>query len=178
TEIYTLSLHDALPISLLGVGWLCYWTNAKSIAAQEWVTHTYQVIAALEQGRAILTDAETAQRGYLLTGDENFLKDSLTAQSQVNGWLANLRQLTADNLEQQKRLNDLQQIIAQRLAVLNNRIKLRQQNGLQVAANAVATRNGTNLSQQIQNSIAEMRAAENQLLQQRTATMRADARLA
>src|SRR6185437_7595321 len=87
-------------LALFGMGCLSYWTSANSVTAQEWVMHTYRVIATLEQGRAFLTDDETAQRGYLLTGDDKFLKDSENAQSQLTNWLANLQKLTTDNSEQ------------------------------------------------------------------------------
>ncbi|HZF00842.1 MAG TPA: PAS domain S-box protein [Methylomirabilota bacterium] len=165
-------------LALLGLGWLSYQTSINSTTAQDWVTHTYKVVATLEQGRAILTDAETAQRGYLLTGDEIFSKDTQNAQSRVAGWLVNLRQLTADNLEQQKRLDELHPLISQRLAMLNNRIQLRREKGFQAAVDAVATRQGTALSQKIQNAITAMRDAEDQLLLQRQQALRADTRFA
>lgn len=168
----------ALVLALLGMGWLSYQTTVDSMAAQDWVAHTYKVIATLEQGRVILTDAETAQRGYLLTGDENFLKDSQDAQSKVNGWLGDMRQFVADNPEQEQRLKLLQPVISKRLEILNNRIKLRQEKGLQVAVEAVTTREGSALSQQIKQQITEMHAAEDQLLSQRTQTAQAAAHAA
>jgi hypothetical protein len=103
--------------ALLGLGWLSYWTTANTIAANNRVTHTYEVIATLEAGRVVLTDAETAQRGYLLTGDEQFLKDTQDAQAQVGGWIKQLRALTSDNPEQQQRLDKLGPLISQRLII-------------------------------------------------------------
>jgi PAS domain S-box-containing protein len=164
--------------ALLGISLLSCWTIESSITAQAWVTHTYEVIATLEQGRANLTDAETAQRAYLLTGDERFFLDSSNAQSHINGWIENLRQLTSDNPDQQKRLDGLQTLITQRLAVLNDRMELRREEGLQAAADAVATREGADLSQQISQRIDEMRANENELLQTRQQTQRSDATIA
>ncbi len=154
------------------------WIAENSITAQGWVTHTYEVIAALEQGRAILADAETAERGYLLTGDERFAQDTRKAQSQANDWLATAQRLTADNTEQRKRLDELQPLIARRLALLDNRIQLRREQGLSAAAAAVGTREGAGLSQQISQYISEMQATESQLLKTRQQKEQADARMA
>ncbi len=154
-------------LALAGIGWLSYLTTTKLIATEHQVSHTHQVIATLEGGLAILTDAETAQRGYLLTGDEQFLRDSRQAQSQIDGWLESLRQLTADDPEQQQRLDKLGPLISQRLAVLNHRVRLRQEQGLQTAADAVALREGKSLMDQVWRETAGMRVAEDQLLRQR-----------
>jgi len=154
-------------IALASMGWLSYATTTNLVATENWVAHTQEVIATLESGLAILTDAETQQRGYLLTGDARFLQDSKNSQTQTVAWVEKIRKLTADNAEEQQRLNKLASLIAQRLSVLNNRIKLRQEQGLQVAADAVALRQGKNLMDQIWRGVSEMRDAENELLQQR-----------
>jgi CHASE3 domain sensor protein len=83
--------------ALAGIGVLSYRTTTSLIDTERRVSHTHEVIASLEAGLAILTDAETKQRGFLLTGDEQFLKDCQKAQSQVAGWMESLRKLTADN---------------------------------------------------------------------------------
>jgi PAS domain S-box-containing protein len=165
-------------LALLGISWLSYHTIESSIQAQAWVTHTYEVISTLEQCRATLTEAEAEQRGYLLTSNESFFEDSQKAQAQVNSWFARVVQLTPDNLEQQKRLEALRPIITQRLALLNNRMELRREKGLQAAVDAVSTRQGADLQQQIFQRIDEMQAAENQLLQARQQAQRVDTRIA
>jgi len=154
------------------------WITENSLTAQAWVTHTYKVIATLEQGRANLTDAETAQRAFLLTGDEKFAQDSERAQSQVNAWLATVRGLTTDNPQEQKWLDELQPLIARRLTLLNNRIQSRREQGLSAAAAGVGTREGADLAQQISQYISKMQAAEDQLLGTRQRTERGDARMA
>ena len=74
-------------LALMVLGWLSYHAATRLIATQKLVSHTREVEATLESGLAILTDAETEQRSYLLTGDGQFLKDSQDAQAQVGGWL-------------------------------------------------------------------------------------------
>jgi len=154
-------------LALMGVGWLSYRTTTNLVASEQWVSHTHEVVTTLESGLAMLTDVETKQRGYLLTGDEQFLKDCQASQAQVDGWLKQLRALTTDNPRQQQQLDRLEPLISERMAVLNNRIKLRQEQGLQAAADAVATREGKNLMDEIWSGISTMRDTENQLLFQR-----------
>src|SRR5262245_24262218 len=103
-------------LALGGIGLLSYRSTENLTASENWIDHTYQVIAALETGTALLTDVETKQRGFLLTGDEMFLKDCQAGQSQVDGWLKTVRTLTADNPEQQRQLDTLQSLIKTRLA--------------------------------------------------------------
>ena len=145
---------------------------------REWAGHTYKVIATLESGRAILTDAETEQRSYLLTGDENYLKDCTNAQAQVAGWIDKLRSDVSDNPAQLQRLEKLQPLISRRLAILNDRIKLRQEQGLEAAANAVATREGKDWMDQILQGISEMHGAEDQLAFERQKDAQASATFA
>jgi PAS domain S-box-containing protein len=154
-------------LALVGIGWLAYRISTNLIATEKWISHTHEVIAALESGLAILTDAETSQRGFLLTDDKQFLQDSKKAQAQIVQWTEKIRRLTADNPEEQQRLDKLEPLISQRLAMINDRIKLRQEQGLQAAANGVATREGKKVMDQIWQDVSEMRDAENGLLLKR-----------
>ncbi len=140
------------------------------------MAHTHEVIATLESGLAILTDTEAKQRAFLLTGDDQFLKDSQAAQAQINEWIGKVRKLTADNPEQQQRLARLESVISQRMTILNSRIKLRQQGGLQAVSSDVATlRQGRELMDQVWRDIAQMRDTENSLLSQRQQMARTNA---
>jgi PAS domain S-box-containing protein len=165
-------------LALVGIGWISYRTTTNLVGAENWVSHTYQVIATLESGRAILTDVETAQRGYLLTGDTSFLEDCTNAQAQVDGWIKKLRNSIFDNPEQLQRLEKLEPLISQRLAVLNDRIKIRQEKGLQAAASSVSTREGKDLMDQILQGISGIHVAESRLGDQRLKDAQASAVIA
>lgn len=163
-------------VAMLLAGWFCYRTTTNFITTQDWVAHTQAVIATLESGLAILTDAETGQRGYLLTGDTSFLKDTQEAQAQVDGWEKKIRAMVRDNPQAEQRLDTVTRLITQRLAVLNSRILLRQQQGFQTAAEAVGSREGKNLMDNIWSDINDMVASENLLLRQRQQAAQRSAR--
>ena len=87
-----IALGVAITLLLLAtIGFFSYRTTTNLVATQNWVAHTYEVIAALESGLAILTDAETDQRAYLLTGDDRFLEDSKKSQALIGGWMSQIR---------------------------------------------------------------------------------------
>src|SRR5690348_9577725 len=62
-------------LALLGVvGATAYYEVAKLRHNDAWVDHTHQVISSLRKVQALVADAETGQRGYLITGDKLFLR--------------------------------------------------------------------------------------------------------
>ena len=86
------------------------------------VSHTRQVAGALQRLTARVTDAETGQRGYLLTHDEQFLGPVAGAEGDATRALLALRQLTSDNVRQQQRLDTLVPLVAERVALLQQTI--------------------------------------------------------
>jgi signal transduction histidine kinase/DNA-binding response OmpR family regulator len=88
-------------------------------AEQGWVVHTYQVIDALRTLSSDASDAETGQRGYLLTRKDSFLAPYRAAEKRIARDLANFAALTHDNPDQQKRAEVLRGLMEGRLKVLN-----------------------------------------------------------
>jgi methyl-accepting chemotaxis protein len=86
------------------------------LAANGWVSHTYLVIGAAEEVRVDLLKLEGAGRGYLLTGDEQFLDSNEALRTGLKGSLKRLRALTADNPSQQRRLDLVDPVMERRLA--------------------------------------------------------------
>ena len=58
---------------LVTLGVITYRVTTRLVEDSNWVAHTYQVIALLEDAETAVTSAETAQRGYVIAGDERFL---------------------------------------------------------------------------------------------------------
>jgi signal transduction histidine kinase/DNA-binding response OmpR family regulator len=91
---------------------------------QLWVTHTYEVIDTL---RAVLNDAldaETGQRGYLLTRKPGYLKPYHNAEASLEKHIDQFAALTRDNPEQQRRAQELRKLFAERFRILNAGIVL------------------------------------------------------
>src|SRR5262245_32920213 len=104
--------------------------SAKSlIANDELVAHTHQVRRQLAELLIQLLNAETGQRGYVITGKDEFLEPYSAGISQVDKTQADLRQLTSDNPNQTRRLDAVRPLIDSKLAELKQRIELRRTTG-------------------------------------------------
>src|SRR5687768_5006942 len=68
------------------------------------VAHTYQVLSALDAITSTLKDAETGQRGYLITGEDRYLEPYTAAVAAIDGRIQTVADLTADNPAQQERI--------------------------------------------------------------------------
>ncbi|HUX20181.1 MAG TPA: CHASE3 domain-containing protein, partial [Spirochaetia bacterium] len=158
----------AVPLALLaGIGLLSFVTATGLIDAANWVTHTYQVIDGIDGLVQAMTDAETGQRGYLITGTQSYLQPYNSGTESVGGYLKELRDLTSDNPGQQKLLDSLQLLIASKFEVMRKNIALRESEGLAAVVPAVAIGEGKTEMDQIRHVAAQMKAAENKLLTER-----------
>lgn len=88
-----------------------YQTTVANQRAADAVAHSFQVIGAANGALASVVDMETGYRGFLLTGDDVFLEPYVAASQTVNGQLAELRQLTAENPAQVARWDQIEAIL-------------------------------------------------------------------
>jgi C4-dicarboxylate-specific signal transduction histidine kinase len=100
-------------------------------------THTYVVMNAADELLSAMKDAETGERGYLLTGDEAFLAPYLVVHSTLLADLAQLGQLTRDNPEQQQRIPVLHQLAQAKLKLLQEAIEARRHGTMAQAAETI-----------------------------------------
>src|SRR5437879_4023829 len=89
---------------LAAIGLISYSCTAKLVEANRTVAHTHEVLANLEALVSILKDAETGQRGYIITEDERYLEPYDAAVKNREPIIRKLRDLTIDNSSQQERL--------------------------------------------------------------------------
>src|SRR5690348_9217634 len=78
---------------------LSYFTGTRYLAAVRAVEHTMAIETAIHTTLTLLVDAETGHRGYLLTGDEEFLEPLRRAQREIPWRLKKLDGLTAGDTE-------------------------------------------------------------------------------
>ena len=91
---------------------------------QEAISHTNEVLFNLEQIISEIKDAETGQRGYLLTSNKEFLENYYGAYERTHNNYDEVRRLTQDNVSQQMRLDTLAQLIEVRFHELDERLEL------------------------------------------------------
>src|SRR5258708_37196371 len=107
----------ALAFLLLAViGAVAYRSIIALTSTSQLVTHTHQVLEHIAEVLSLLKDAETGQRGYIITGEEAFLEPYQGGTSNVHAVVKEIRELTADNPNQQKRIDEAEPLIAAKLA--------------------------------------------------------------
>ncbi len=152
---------------LLFVGLTAYSEVVKLRENDRWVDHTYQVISSLRKVQALASDAETGQRGYLITGDKLFLGPYTHAVSELDNELTTLRKLTADNPAQQESRIELQRSATKRMEQLREVLLLRERKGISAAGQEIMTLEGMKTDNMIRQTTSLMEEREDQLLQQR-----------
>ena len=69
------TLITAATFSAIGIaGLMAYHDLAGYVESTQWVRHTYEVLTNLETTKSLLKEAETGQRGYIITGDPRYLE--------------------------------------------------------------------------------------------------------
>jgi len=84
------------------------------------MVHSYKIRSELEQLVNYLKDAESGQRGYILTRDSLFLRPFLSVREKINKSFTTLKVLSKNNFQQQKNLDSLYTLINLRIAILYN----------------------------------------------------------
>jgi methyl-accepting chemotaxis protein len=162
-------------LTLMVIAVASYRNTYRLIENDAWVAHTYQVQTALADLLSQLKDAETGQRGYLLTGEDNYLAPYQSALTAVKSTLEDVRKLTADNPNQQRRLAALLPLIDAKMAELKQTIDLRRTDGLDAALKIVVSNVGKSYMDQARAIVAEADHEEKDLLKQRTEEARSSA---
>ena len=158
--------------------------NIREVATSvQWVSHTNEVLTRLEAVLSTLKDAETGQRGYLLTGEAAYLEPYRDAVDRLPRQIADLRQVTLDNPAQTVRVLRLDQLASEQLAILRRGLDLfalepDRGRALAAARQTVLSGQGKPAMDAIRAEVDQMQRVEWDLLRERTAISRASARIA
>ena len=98
-------------VMLVVLGTASFQSAEALLETNRTVTHTYQVLIAAEQLLSHFKDAETGQRGFLLTGKEEFLEPYTQALRSIDAEYERLQRLTDDNVRQEERLARLRPLM-------------------------------------------------------------------
>jgi methyl-accepting chemotaxis protein len=156
------------PVILAVIGWVAYTNTIALVDSLNRQQRSYQVLQQAEVVSKLLADAETGQRGFLLTGAERYLQPYTAAIAALGSNFTRLADLIADP-RQQARLPALRDLARQKTDELAETIALRKEKGAEAALAVVLTDRGKNTMDEIRTLLDQFEAEENNLLAQRSA---------
>lgn len=160
----------ALALGMTVVGAVVSERNTRLVRDHvDQVARSYQVTGKLAEVMSLLQDAETGQRGYIITGDEPYLEPYLKGTSEVRAAAGELRELMRDNPVQLRRTDELIGQVDDRLRLLALGIDVRREHGVEAARLHILGGRGKEAMDATRALIGVMEAEEKELLIERQA---------
>jgi methyl-accepting chemotaxis protein len=141
------------------------------------VTHTHQVLERISRLLIELQNAETGQRGYVITGEESYLAPYQSGIAAADAIVKELRDLTQDNPHEQRRLDQIEPLIVAKLAELKRTVEMRRSVGFEATQKVVVGGEGKRAMDDIRAVLQQMQDEEDSLLMQRAKEVEASAAL-
>lgn len=142
------------------------------------VEHTWKVINQVEQILSSAVDAETGNRGFLLTGDNAYLEPYVAANRNLPLELDRFQSLTADNPSQQARIAAMRSLVQTRLALLQEGIDLWRSGNIDSVRAMILTGTGKLQMDNLRRLANDMEDEERCLLATRTSAATSSSRRA
>ena len=170
-EVWTGIGVAAALIFFIASGAIAYFNIQVLRADNQQIMRSHAVITALDELLSTAQDAETGQRGYLLTGAEKYLEPYNNAVANTAPALSTIAGLTRDNPIQQSYLAQVQRHLDAKLAELKETIDLRRNKGQDAALAVVVTDRGKQEMDAVRGGLGLMRQEEVRLRTMRLAEM-------
>ena len=160
--------YGLVVLLLLLIALSAYRSTTKLVEAAYWQDHTFRVLYAIERLNTALLEVETGQRGFIITGNDEFLEPYRVGLRRVEVEQAAIRTLTSDNASQQARLERFAPVTDAFVAVVEDRIRLRREKGLEAAALVMAQGKAKRLMEELRQILGTIGDEERRLLVGRT----------
>ncbi|BEP37047.1 hypothetical protein GmRootV59_40190 [Variovorax sp. V59] len=159
----SLLLAALAALALVGINEAGYRQSSRALAD---IDAALKVRGTLNQILQNMLDAETGQRGYLLTGEASYRQPYDTAVKQVDGHLAALRQLYAERPAERTRLAELSKHVLRKIAEMDMSVRLRQDGKDEAWKFVITTDVGREEMDSIRKAAGELAEISNQTLHQ------------
>jgi CheY-like chemotaxis protein/CHASE3 domain sensor protein len=152
-------------VALGTISVLSYRGFRERLATADLTTGTLETLQQIESVVSLLTDAETGQRGYLLTREERYLQPYNDAAASLRSQLVNLQQVVAGNPAQEKRVALLGSLADEKLTELRETISLEQDGDTEAAMAIVHTNRGKEIMDGVREVAGAMETDEHAALE-------------
>ncbi|HXO77560.1 MAG TPA: CHASE3 domain-containing protein, partial [Puia sp.] len=157
-----LQIGFGLSLLILIITSVASWSSIHNLLdSSKWVDHTDSVINEVSTTLTVLTDAETGQRGYLLTGDTAFLRPYNGANERALSLIDKIQAMTIDNPVQQENVKALREDVSNRLTLLQQTINQKKTDNI---FNLEDVRKGREYMDQARAIVQRMQDEEHRLL--------------
>lgn len=154
-------------VLVIGTAAAAYLSLARYSANRQDAYHTYRFLDALDEVLSTLKDAETGERGYLITGKEEYLEPYKIAQRTFEEKLDALEEFSKIVPSKQEQFQKLETLINKKLEFIDRLIELRRKEGSRAATHVVMTDHGKELMDQIRRLATQMKHEASQHLEQK-----------
>tara|TARA_R110002049_G_scaffold309311_1_gene521171 strand:- start:23341 stop:25125 length:1785 start_codon:yes stop_codon:yes gene_type:complete len=159
---------------ILIVGGITYRNMDNLSKSSNLVTHTYKVNVQLEQILSYLKDAETSQRGFIITNDPLYLEPYESGRENINNSFVELRELAKNNPTQQKNLKELNKLIDTRMDCFQKSFRFSAVTDLENPNFKEYFYDGKQAMDAVRVKIKDMIALENKLLNEQQETLQSN----
>ncbi len=159
-------------VLVTAVGLLSYFSGRRYVTAMAAVEHTLAVESAINGTLSLLKDAETSQRGYILSGDPQFLEPYSVSLRELPESFARLSELSRSDQHQQSRLLKMRALTDEKLAFIAETVAMRREGDQAAALQLVRTGRGKQVMDQVRRESELMLRHEEQVLEQRKSQAR------
>lgn len=157
-----------LALLILGLISFFAYSELNSLTqANKLVAHTYQVIGKIDLSLYSLSEIESKQRAYLISGNSNFLNEMVINKSHLEASLKDAYELTQDDLDRNNRIRRYSKLIQERLLILQRLIDLKTKGKLNTSEGLAVFAQGNELSIRIKDLAQEIKSIEKVLLKER-----------
>jgi len=153
-----------VPVLLAMAGYELFTEFRSNRAVRAEMDRSYETRSQIQSVFSLLQDAETGQRGYVITGDERFLEPYDNATQDIDRQMRGLALLFEAHPEQAPDYARLRDLSARKIALMQVGIDARQNEGLEAGIDVVASGEGKRVMDQVRDVVARMIAVEAEAL--------------
>jgi signal transduction histidine kinase len=155
--------------TMISVGWIARRNMAAAVDSDQWVAHAQLIIGERSSLLSALKDAETGERGFIITGKALYLDPYSASMQLIDSHLAALGRLTAGDARQRAILDAASSLVARKLSDLSEGIRLRQTRGFAAAKVQVESNRGKDIMDDLRALVRRSRIEDEQVLRHRIA---------
>lgn len=155
---------------LLLTGLYLYFSARKYNETTAWVSHSQHVIAEARGVLSLVQEIESSQRGYVVTGDEDFLLPYTRAKSRIDSLGSLTSSLITDNSEQQALFRKIKKVYQAKIDFSTSVVETYKNEGSEAAVALMKTQRGEDYMAELRNDVSVFVKNEESLLKSRLET--------